>query len=257
MSRPLRNRDVDWDLWPVTDYLDEIYRDVQPADDAVLRHHSAFYRQFAPGHFDRCLELGAGPNLYPLMLAAAVSRDIEVVEPSAASVAYLDRQLRDGPEQSWQVFYRRCRDLQPALPTELAAALARVRVRRGGTGDLVAGSYDLASMHFVAESATEDLDEFRDLCLAFTGSVRPGGWLVAAFMENMGRYRIGTGPYWPGYPVDAGTVRSVFAPVTTRLRIDRVDTAATSDGYETTGMILLTARVAGTRASGPGRASSA
>src|SRR5689334_1934333 len=75
MGSPLHNRDVDWDRWPVTDYLDEIYRDVAPDDDAVLVHHSAFYRRFPPGHFARSLELGAGPNLYPLMLTSAVSRD--------------------------------------------------------------------------------------------------------------------------------------------------------------------------------------
>ncbi|GAA3934817.1 hypothetical protein [Actinoplanes auranticolor] len=242
MASPWHNRDVDWDRWPVTDYLDEIYRDVQPDDDAVLVHHSAFYRRFSPGHFGRSLELGAGPNLYPLMLAAAVSRDIEVVEPSAASVGYLTRQLRDGAEESWQRFYRRCRELQPELPATLAEALARVRVRRGSTADLTPDTYDLASMHFVAESATEVAGEFRDLCLAFIGSVRPGGWLVAAFMENMGRYRIGDGPHWPGYPVDPAIVRSVFAPVTTELTIERIDSAATSDGYETTGMVLLTAR---------------
>ncbi|MGK5683272.1 hypothetical protein [Actinoplanes sp. URMC 104] len=242
MGEPLRNRDVDWDLWPVSDYVDEIYRAVQPDDDAVLAHHSAFYRRFEPGHFGRSLELGAGPNLYPLMVAAAVSRDIEAVEPSAASVAYLDQQLREGPDDSWQLFYRRCRELQPALPATLGEALGRVRVRRGGARDLTPDTYDLASMHFVAESATEDREEFRELCHAYAGSVHRGGWLVAAFMENMGRYRIGTGPDWPGYPVDADRVREVFEPVTTDLTIDRVDSAPTSDGYETTGMVLLTAR---------------
>jgi SAM-dependent methyltransferase len=243
MGAPWHNRDVDWDRWPVADYLDEIYREVRSDDDAVLVHHSAFYRRFPPGHFGRTLELGAGPNLYPLMVAAAASRDIEVVEPSAASVAYLEGQLRDGPDASWQVFYRRCRKLQPELPATLGEALARVRVRRGGAADLTPETYDLASMHFVAESATEDRAEFRELCRAYAGSVRPGGWLIAAFMENMGRYRIADGPHWPGHPVDSAIVRSVFEPLTTDLVIDRVDTAETGDGYETTGMVLLTARL--------------
>ena len=238
----MRNSDADWDRWPVATYVDELYRAVQPDDDAVLVHHSAFYRRFPPGAFARSLELGAGPNLYPLMLAAAVSRDIEVVEPSAASVAYLEGQLRDGPDPSWELFHRRCRSLQPALPGTLGETLARVRVRRGGALDLTPGTYDLASMHFVAESATEDADEFRSLCRAWVESVRPGGRLVGAFMENMGRYRIGDGPDWPGYPVDSGVVRAVFEPMTEELVIDRVDGVATSAGYQTTGMVLLTAR---------------
>jgi hypothetical protein len=35
---PLTNRDVDWDRWPVTEYLDELYREIRPEDDAVLVH---------------------------------------------------------------------------------------------------------------------------------------------------------------------------------------------------------------------------
>jgi hypothetical protein len=243
MDAPLFNRDVDWDEWPVADYVTEVYQRILPSDDAVIVHHSAFFRRFPAGHFGRSVELGAGPNLYPLMLAAGVSREIVAVEPSAASRAYLTRQVTDGPDPSWQAFYDRCRQLQPSLPDTPAGALSRVTVRAGGAHDLEPAGYDLASMHFVAESATEDADEFRDLCRAFISSVRPGGHLVAAFMENMGRYQIGTGPHWPGYPVDAGIVGAAFAPYTTDLEIDRVDADPTSAGYQTTGMVLLTARV--------------
>ena len=243
VDAPLFNRDVDWDRWPVSDYVDELYRRILPSDEAVIAHHSAFFRRFPAGHFGRAVELGTGPNLYPLMLLAGVSREVVAVEPSAASRAYLERQLADGPDPHWQIFYDRCRQLRPELPDSLAEALSSVTVRAGGARDLEPAGFDLASMHFVAESATEDRDEFRDLCRAFAAAVRPGGHLVAAFMENMGRYRIGAGPHWPGYPVDAGAVRAAFAPYTTDLEIGRVGTEATSDGYQTTGMVLLTARV--------------
>lgn len=43
---PTRNRDVDWDTWPVQAYLAENYRELHPCDAAVIRHHSGFYRQF-------------------------------------------------------------------------------------------------------------------------------------------------------------------------------------------------------------------
>jgi hypothetical protein len=71
--------------------------------------------------------------------------------------------------------------------------------------------------------------------------VRPGGHLVAAFMENMPSYRIGDSPLWPGYPVDADTVREVFAPHTTDLRISRLGSDPTLPDYGDTGMVLLTA----------------
>jgi hypothetical protein len=241
MADELRNRDVDWDRWPVDDYLDEIYRRVHPSDDAIIQHHSAFYRGLAPGSVDTSLELGAGPNLYPLMLAAAVSRRIEVVEPSRASLAYLDGQLAGPPEASWLPFYERCRNLQPGLPETLEAALARVVTMNGRAEDLATERYGLASMHFVAESCTENAAEFRGVCAAFARSVRPGGYLVAAFMENMGRYQIGDGPRWPGYPVDSDIVGDTFAPLVQGMAISRVDFDTTGPDYGYTGMVVLTA----------------
>jgi hypothetical protein len=242
IPEPLSNADVDWDDWPVQEYLAEVYRELHPSDDAVITHHAAFYRRIPAGDVRVSLELGAGPNLYPLMLAASVSPRIEVLEPSAPSVAYLRRQLRDGADPSWQPFYRRCRELLPALPPSLDEALARVEVRQGSAADLELGRYDLASMHFVAESVTELPEEFAAVCAAFTSSVRPGGWLVAAFMENMGRYTVGRGPHWPGYPVDQAIVRGSFADLVSELETARTDFDTTGPDYGYTGMVMLTAR---------------
>jgi hypothetical protein len=238
----LRNRDVDWDRWPVQDYLSENYRQLHPADLAVIEHHSRFFRQFGPDSVDLSLEFGAGPNLYPLMLAAAVSRHIHAVEPSAASVAYLTRQLTDGPDASWAEFYRECRRQLPALPGSLVEALSRVEVTRGRADSIEPGRYGLASMNFVAESVTEDADEFSELCGRFIAAVRPGGHLVAAFMENMARYELGDGSSWPGYPVDDPRVRAAFAGRTEELVITRTGADPTLPAYGYTGMVMLTAR---------------
>jgi hypothetical protein len=239
---PLRNADVDWDSWPVQEYLAENYRILHPSDLAVIEHHSAFFATLRPDSIASSVELGAGPNLYPLMLAAGVSRDIHAVEPSAASVGYLTRQLREGPDPTWEPFWAACVQRQPALPASLSAALARVRLTHAPIASVAPGGYDLASMHFVAESVTEDRAEFQALCAAFVAAVRPGGLLVAAFMENMGRYRLGDGSAWPGYPVDTTKVRAAFAPYTDRLELERIDADATLPDYGYTGMVLLTGR---------------
>src|SRR5690606_20041075 len=105
------NADVDWDAWPVQTYLAENYRELHPADDAVLAHHSAYYRRLPADGIELSLEFGAGPNLYPLLLASGCSRRIHAVEPSAANLAYLRRQVRDGADPSWQAFHTRCREL--------------------------------------------------------------------------------------------------------------------------------------------------
>lgn len=242
---PMRNNDVDWDLWPVQDYLAENYRELHRCDAEVIRHHSAFFRRLPPDSVARSLEFGSGPNLYPLMVAAAASRRIHAVESSAAGVQYLDGQLTRGPDPSWLPFYALCQDLNPDLPATLGEALSRVECVHGDVRDVPEGSYDLASMNFVAESVTEDAEEFAALCLTFIRSVHPGGLLVAAFMENMPRYRIGSGPAWPGLPVDADAVRAVFRPHSDHLRITRVEADPTLPEYGDTGMVLLEAARSG------------
>jgi len=241
-SAPLRNDDVDWDRWPVTDYLDEVYREVYPSDAAIIDHHSEYFRSLPSDTLERSLELGAGPNLYPLMLAAAASRRIDALEYSAANVAYLRGQLADGPERSWLAFYERCRRGNPALPPTLAEALRRVTVVHGNAMALPAGTYDLASMHFVAESVTEDRSEFDAFCQRFVEAVRPGGHLLAAFMEGQARYQIKDGPQWPGYEVDVETVRTVFEPSTVDLVVKRIEGETAVVDIGSSGMVVLTAR---------------
>lgn len=237
----LRNAQVDWERWPVEDYVAENYHWLHPADEAVIDHHAACCRRFAPDSLECSLELGAGPNLYPLMLAAGVSRRVEAVEPSAANVAYLRRQLRK-PDPHWEPFFDRCRARGAARKATLREALARVRVYRGDASSLPSSRYQLASMNFVAESVTEDRGEFADLCRAFVRAVVPGGQLIAAFMEGMRCYSIGSQSSWPGVPVDSDLVRDVFAPLTESLTVSRIGVDPTLPHYGHTGMVLMTAR---------------
>jgi hypothetical protein len=236
------NDDVDWDRWPVADYLAENYREVHPADAAVITHHSALYRRLAPGSLRRSVEFGAGPNLYPLILASAASRRIDAVDAGAGNIAYLEQQIMVEPDASWLPFHALCRRLNPAVPPTLAGTLARVQIVHGDVRDLPSGEYDLASMHFVAESTTEDYAEFSGLCRAFVRCVVPGGYLLAAFMENMPTYRIGPASRWPGCPVNPQLVTEVFTPLTQELSVTHIDTDPTLPDYGDTGMVLLEGR---------------
>lgn len=237
-----RNADLDWDRWPVPTYLAENYLDLHESDDAVIVHHSAVYRALARGSIDRAVELGTGPNLYPLLLASGAARHIDAVDRSVAGLGYLRRQLARAPDPIWETFWRRCRALNPGLPATMTEALARVHVRQGDAFALAGADYDLASMHFVAESVTEDPDEFDRFCAAFVATVRPGGHVVAGFMENMGRYELGDGSRWPGVPVDVAAVERVFGPLTDDLQVSRIDADPGLPEYGYTGMVLLRGR---------------
>ncbi|MEW2609993.1 class I SAM-dependent methyltransferase [Streptomyces sp. NPDC047880] len=234
------NDDVDWDRWPVADYLAENYREVHASDAAVIAHHSAFYRRLPPGGIARSVEFGAGPNLYPLMLASAACRRIDAVEAGASNVAYLEDQICHRLDASWLPFHALCRSLNPSVPPTLAGALAPVNVVHADVRSLPPGTYGLASMHFVAESVTEDFAEFADFCRTFVRTARPGGHLIAAFMENMPTYRIGPASRWPGCPVNPATVTEVFAPLTRDLDVTHIDMDPTLPDYGDSGMVLLT-----------------
>jgi len=226
----------------VQDYLTENYLELHDADRAVIAHHSAYMRNLPADGIDESLEFGGGPNLYPLMLVAAAARRVHVVERSSANVRYLKRQLTDGAAASWEPFWTLCREYNPMLPADLGQALSRVAVTCGDATGVDQGRYGLASMNFVAEGATGVPEEFAAICAAFVGSVRPGGHLIASFMENMGSYSIGGGRRWPACPVDSVTLRDVFAPHTQELRIERIDADPTLPDWGYTGMLLLSGR---------------
>lgn len=234
------NDDVDWDRWPVADYLAENYREVHASDAAVIAHHSAFYRGLPPGGIARSVEFGAGPNLYPLMLASAACRRIDAVEAGAGNVSYLEDQICHRLDASWLPFHELCRRLNPEVPATLAGALAPVHIVHADVRALPRGVYELASMHFVAESVTEDFAEFAEFCHTFVRTARPGGYLVAAFMENMPTYRIGPASRWPGCPVSPATVTEVFTPLTRDLDVTHIDVDPTLPDYGDSGMVLLT-----------------
>jgi hypothetical protein len=239
---PWLNTDVDWNRWPVSTYLAENYRDYHVSDDAVIAHHSAFYRDLAPRSLSQTVEIGTGPNLYPLLLASGASRHIDAIDRSDAGLDYLQHQLAHGPDPLWDPYWQRCRALNPTLPETMELALERVHVVHGDAFALAGSGYSLASMHFVAESVTEDVDEFQAFCAAFTSTVERGGYLLAAFMENMGRYQFSDRSRWPGIPVDADAIQRVFAPLTGELTISRIDADPGLPEYGYTGMVLLKGR---------------
>jgi hypothetical protein len=61
-------------------------------------------------------------------------------------------------------------------------------------------------------------------------------------MENMGRYGLGDGSRWPGYPVDTDRVADAFAGIADDVLLERIDADETLPDYGYTGMVLLTGR---------------
>jgi hypothetical protein len=243
---PRRNGDVAWDGFDVDGYLEDNYTCLHDMDRRILTELSPYYAGIPAGSVGRSLDLGTGPNLYPLMLAAAASRNLEALDHSAANVAYLRRTVRRGADPLWQPFWALCRSLNPALGQDLGAVLRTVRVHHASGFDLADRRYEMASMFFVAESVTGDSEEFAQMCRRFAATVVPGGHLVAAFMAGMPAYSL-AGQTLPAFPLDEQTLEATMRPVTTGLRVWRLPADPTLP-YDHDGVLLLTARRRGDRA---------
>ena len=237
---PLRNGELPWDLFDTEAYLADNYAELHDLDRQIIQTLSRYYRTLPVAGLARTLDVGTGPNLYPLMLVSAASRRCEVVELSTSNVDYLTRCLRDGVEPAWEPFWRLCREGNDALPADLHQALARVLVSQGSAFDLPARRYDLVSMFFVAESVTGDRAEFETLCRRFAGAAVPGGHLVAAFMAGMPAYRL-AGEVFPALAVDEAALRAALVDVTDELIVSRLPPDPTLP-YTHDGVLLLTAR---------------
>jgi hypothetical protein len=235
-----RNSDVRWDDFDTGGYVADNYASLHELDRQIIAELSPYYAALPSGGLAATLDVGTGPNLYPLMLAAAASRRLESVEPSAANRAYLQRLCEQGPDACWLEFWRLCRELNPALPDDLAQVLARVGVRRGDAFSLSRARYDLVSMFFVAESVTGVREEFEEICRRFASAAAPGGHLVAAFMAGMPSYQLG-GEVLPSYPIDEEALTVALRGLAEGLDLRRLPPDPTLP-YEHDGVLLLTAR---------------
>jgi hypothetical protein len=237
---PLLNRDVAWNHFDTAGYVADNYATLHDFDRRIITTLSPYYRSLEPGSLGRSLDVGTGPNLYPLMLAGAATRWQEVLEYSTRNVAYLERSRRTGADRAWAPFWQLCRELDPALPADLDQVLDRLTVHHGNAFDLPRGRYDLVSMFFMAESVTGDREEFEELSHRFADAAARGGHLVAAYMAGMPKYELG-GEILPSFPLDRHTLEAVMRPVTRQLRIWELPPDPTLP-YEHDGVLLLTAR---------------
>ena len=97
-------------------------------------------------------------------------------------------------------------------------------------------------MFFVAESLTEDINEFRDACRALSRAVVPGGSIAVALMEGSIGYDT-AGTSFPAVQVSIGEVATAFDQDVDSIEITRVPAGAemVRTGYE--GMLFTTAVV--------------
>jgi hypothetical protein len=230
---------IDWEQFNPKKYVEANYASIHDEDKNILDLLVNFYQEIPT--ISKALEIGVGPNLYPLMVMAPYVDAIDCVEYSQRNIDYLKKQLNN-PDENWIMFHEYLIAKIAIYNFPLKQKLSSlITIHRGSIYDLPQNKYGLASMHFVAESITDKALEFNQACQKFIKSVEKGGYLVACFMENSESYDI-NGVTFPSYPVTSQILEDVFSSSTNTLEIKHIKMAEVPlrPGY--TGMLFLTAR---------------
>lgn len=230
------------DLWnkfePYT-YIQDNYATIHDEDREIIRRLLKFFTSV--GKLRLAVDVGTGPNLYPIMLLLPYIEKVYCVEYAPKNINYLRDQLHS-LDTNWYAFWQLIKNGSPDHQIDLLKNLKKkLIIKKGDIYDLPKSSYDLASMFFCAESITDSYKQFQVACLSFIQSAKKNGYLVATFMENSKGYEI-NGVQFPTYPVNTSLVRKIFTPYTQNLTVKHIPVGKQPlrSGY--TGMILLTAQ---------------
>lgn len=241
------NEDFGWSNFDPQSYVDHYYADPHPDDDEVVRRTCAALMSGAAGRTDlEVLDVGTGPNLFPLLAALPVARTITAWEYAASNIAWLKQEVtRPELREPWLHFWEVARAAHAIASPDPAAPMAGLRAKlnavQGSIFDLPVARWDAATMFFCAESITARQDEFETACARFAGAVRPGGMLAAAFLAGSRGYTVGNEDY-PAVSVGPTELEAAFDRVAAEIRIERIGDREEEIRSGYSGMLFLTAR---------------
>ncbi|MCR6646271.1 MAG: NNMT/PNMT/TEMT family class I SAM-dependent methyltransferase [Terricaulis sp.] len=243
---PQSNDEFAWARFDPEAYVAHYYADPHPDDDEVVRLTA---RALAAGAGDGAIDtidVGTGPNLFPLLAALPVARRVSAWEYSEANVAWLRKELAGGRLRApWAHFWEVARGAhdpaRAAIAEPIAALSAKTDIVQGSIFDLPPRQWDAATMFFCAESITEQQEEFERACAAFAGAVRPGGVLAAAFLAGSKGYQVGAEDF-PAVSVNPAALEAAFAGIAGDIVISAIGERSEEIRSGYTGMLFLTAR---------------
>ncbi|MDX2276364.1 MAG: hypothetical protein NW206_13015 [Hyphomonadaceae bacterium] len=241
------NADFAWAKFDPDAYVEHYYADPHPDDDEVVRQTCRTLAGVERADLET-LDVGTGPNLFPLFAALPLARRLTVWEYGEANIAWMRRTLGAGQlAEPWRHFWAVAREAHgeagAAVTAPVAELAARTDVVQGSIFDLPERRWDAATMFFCAESITAQQAEFERACAAYARAVRPGGVLAAAFLAGSRGYRVGDIDF-PAVSITPDTLREAFAPHARQLEIAAIGAMGEEIRSGYSGMLFLSARAA-------------
>lgn len=242
-AQPAGNSDYDWSAFDPESYVAHYYADPHPDDDEVVRLTARALKGMKPG--GAALDVGTGPNLFPMLAALPRAAQMTAWEYSPTNVAWLRTELQlERLREPWPHFWSLVREGyapeqledDPTSPLRL-----RANVVEGSIFDLPKARWDAATMFFCAESITEQQSEFERACAALAQSVRTGGVLAAAFLAGSKGYVVADTAF-PALAITEESLRAAFAPYTSQIAITPIGLVEEEIRSGYSGMFFLEAR---------------
>jgi NNMT/PNMT/TEMT family len=263
---PVRNREAPWPAFSPEKYFAHNYESMLSEDQEIIRRVGLFFtRTFAErrraergrgerGRAERAIDVGSGTNLYPALLMLPWADHIQLADYSPRNVSWLrDEVLDEEPEWAWWPFwqevckredYKRISEPRKQLKQACFGNPEKGGVKQRSVFDLPSAQWQLGTMFFVAESITEEFDEFSEAIEKFVGALQPRAPFAAAFMAESKGYEV-DGTWFPALPVTVEDVRKCFEECSiSELNVVMTETPPeVRPGYN--GMIVATGIVGG------------
>lgn len=225
-------------------YLAHYYQDPHPDDDLVLRLTCEAFKNAQPSGALETVDVGTGPNLYPLFAALPRASTLTAWEYSQVNIDWLRRELAGATMRpQFEHFWKVARDAygDPELPENPIPELkSRTRLHKGSIFDLPRQSWDAGTMFYCAEAVTTDPAEFDQACACFARSIKPGGTIVAAFLANSSSYEL-DGRRSPLMTLTEDSLKATFEKVAGRVETRPIGIVQEEVRSGYTGMVLLSA----------------
>jgi len=206
------NAQARWDDFDPVAYWRHNYASLRDDDRLILTttgdHFCRHFGAAAATGPRRGLDVGSGANLYPALAMLPWSRDLSLLDHSARNVRWLRDDLMDAADPwRWSPHWTALSHLPPyARLPEPRRALARAcEVRCTSIFDLPRRAWQLGTMFFVAESITNDPQEFIRATASFLLALQHGAPFAAAFMTHSRGYQVG-GVDFPAVRLDCDQI---------------------------------------------------
>lgn len=247
----VRNADAPWEEFSSELYFADNYSTVLPEDREIIEQVSRFFGRVFKYRdpVDRAIDVGSGPNLYPALLMLPWTKKILFTDYSTRNISWLQRHLTmNEPDwvgaPFWEEIthtpgYDRVTEPRKQLRSACSGASDQVGIRHQNIFELPEKQWELGTMFFVAESITEDFNEFRGAIKHFVGALVPGAPFAAAFMAESSGYKVAEERF-PALKITVDDVEKCFLELEPS-ELFHYETQAqhkVRDGY--TGMIVIT-----------------